>query len=67
MHQGQGQKIYDRIVYISDMITQEVTNLYEMFHVRSMLHRRAYQHKTTNIIEEMYSILFLYFNCHYYV
>jgi HD superfamily phosphohydrolase len=32
---------------------KEVTNLYEMFHTRSMLHRRAYQHKTSNIIEEM--------------
>ncbi|CAI7999436.1 Deoxynucleoside triphosphate triphosphohydrolase SAMHD1 [Geodia barretti] len=32
---------------------KEVTNIYEMFHTRSMLHRRAYQHKTSNIIEEM--------------
>jgi HD superfamily phosphohydrolase len=32
---------------------KEATNLYEMFHTRSMLHRRAYQHKTSNIIEEM--------------
>ena len=36
------------------LYVQEVTNLYEMFHTRSMLHRRAYQHKTSNIIEEMY-------------
>ena len=35
-------------------------NLYEMFHTRSMLHRRAYQHKTTNIIEQMYVLLMVY-------
>ena len=28
--------------------------MYEMFHTRSSLHRRAYQHKTCNIIEHMY-------------
>ncbi|CAI8021437.1 Deoxynucleoside triphosphate triphosphohydrolase SAMHD1, partial [Geodia barretti] len=32
---------------------KEVNNIYEMFHTRSMLHRKAYQHKTINIIEEM--------------
>jgi HD superfamily phosphohydrolase len=32
---------------------KEVSNLYEMFHTRSTLHRRAYQHKTSNIIELM--------------
>ncbi|NWV31472.1 SAMH1 triphosphohydrolase, partial [Grantiella picta] len=30
---------------------KEVGNLYEMFHTRNCLHRRAYQHKTGNIIE----------------
>jgi len=30
-----------------------VGNLYEMFHTRILLHRRAYQHKTSNIIEYM--------------
>uniref|UniRef100_A0A803V4E5 HD/PDEase domain-containing protein n=1 Tax=Ficedula albicollis TaxID=59894 RepID=A0A803V4E5_FICAL len=32
---------------------KEVGNLYEMFHTRNCLHRRAYQHKTGNIIEIM--------------
>ncbi|XP_071428809.1 deoxynucleoside triphosphate triphosphohydrolase SAMHD1 [Pithys albifrons albifrons] len=32
---------------------KEVGNLYEMFHTRNCLHRRAYQHKTGNIIELM--------------
>ncbi|NXH23582.1 SAMH1 triphosphohydrolase, partial [Myiagra hebetior] len=32
---------------------KEVGNLYEMFHTRYCLHRRAYQHKTGNIIEIM--------------
>lgn len=32
---------------------KEVGNLYDMFHTRSTLHRRAYQHKTTNIIDTM--------------
>lgn len=32
---------------------QEVGNLYDMFHTRNCLHRRAYQHKVGNIIETM--------------
>lgn len=32
---------------------QEVANLYDMFHTRNTLHRRAYQHKTSNVIELM--------------
>ncbi|XP_022802399.1 deoxynucleoside triphosphate triphosphohydrolase SAMHD1-like isoform X1 [Stylophora pistillata] len=32
---------------------KEDNNLYEMFHTRDSLHRRAYQHKTKNIIEIM--------------
>uniref|UniRef100_A0A7N6AY99 Deoxynucleoside triphosphate triphosphohydrolase SAMHD1 n=1 Tax=Anabas testudineus TaxID=64144 RepID=A0A7N6AY99_ANATE len=31
----------------------EVGNLYDMFHTRNCLHRRAYQHKVGNIIETM--------------
>uniref|UniRef100_A0A3Q4G9F9 HD domain-containing protein n=1 Tax=Neolamprologus brichardi TaxID=32507 RepID=A0A3Q4G9F9_NEOBR len=31
----------------------EVSNLYSMFQIRSLLHRTAYQHKTTRIIEVM--------------
>jgi HD superfamily phosphohydrolase len=32
---------------------KEVDNLYDMFHTRMLLHRRAYQHKTVKIIEYM--------------
>ncbi|CAI7935068.1 HD domain-containing protein [Podarcis lilfordi] len=32
---------------------KEVGNLYDMFHTRNCLHRRAYQHKISNIIETM--------------
>lgn len=32
---------------------QEVSNLYDMFHMRNCLHRRAYQHPVGNIIETM--------------
>ncbi|XP_007932933.1 deoxynucleoside triphosphate triphosphohydrolase SAMHD1-like [Orycteropus afer afer] len=32
---------------------KEVWNLYDMFHTRNCLHRRAYQHKVGNIIETM--------------
>lgn len=35
-------------------ILQEVGNLYDMFHTRMTLHRRAYQHQVNNIIETMY-------------
>ena len=42
---------YDLNVVI--LIHQEATNVYDMFHTRWMLHNRAYQHKTTNIIQLM--------------
>lgn len=32
---------------------KEAWNLYELFHTRYTLHKRAYQHKTANSIEEM--------------
>ncbi|CAL8392447.1 unnamed protein product [Gadus morhua 'NCC'] len=32
---------------------QEVGNLYDFFHTRNCLHRRAYQHKVKNIVETM--------------
>lgn len=32
---------------------KEVHNLYDMFHTKLLLHQRAYQHKTCNIIEYM--------------
>ncbi|XP_063739805.1 deoxynucleoside triphosphate triphosphohydrolase SAMHD1-like isoform X2 [Eleginops maclovinus] len=38
---------------------KEVGNLYDMFHTRNCLHRRAYQHKVSNIIEAMITEAFL--------
>ncbi|XP_051797322.1 deoxynucleoside triphosphate triphosphohydrolase SAMHD1-like [Acanthochromis polyacanthus] len=38
---------------------KEVGNLYDMFHTRNCLHRRAYQHKTNKNIEIMISDAFL--------
>ncbi|XP_036606116.1 deoxynucleoside triphosphate triphosphohydrolase SAMHD1 isoform X1 [Trichosurus vulpecula] len=38
---------------------KEVGNLYDMFHTRNCLHRRAYQHKVVNIIETMITEAFL--------
>jgi hypothetical protein len=35
-------------------IIQEAQDIYNMFYTRITLHRRAYQHKTNNIISEMY-------------
>ncbi|XP_060912848.1 deoxynucleoside triphosphate triphosphohydrolase SAMHD1 [Labrus mixtus] len=38
---------------------KEVGNLYDMFHTRNCLHRRAYQHKVGHIIETMITEAFL--------
>ncbi|CAL8276610.1 unnamed protein product [Boreogadus saida] len=38
---------------------QEVGNLYDFFHTRNCLHRRAYQHKVTNIVEAMITEAFV--------
>ncbi|XP_047445358.1 deoxynucleoside triphosphate triphosphohydrolase SAMHD1 [Mugil cephalus] len=38
---------------------KEVGDLYDMFHTRNCLHRRAYQHKVGNIIETMITEAFL--------
>ncbi|XP_071233637.1 deoxynucleoside triphosphate triphosphohydrolase SAMHD1-like isoform X2 [Salvelinus alpinus] len=38
---------------------KEVGNLYDMFHTRNCLHRRAYQHKVCNIIETMITEAFV--------
>lgn len=38
---------------------QEIENLYDMFHTRTSLHRRAYQHKVGNIIDIMITDAFL--------
>jgi HD superfamily phosphohydrolase len=35
---------------------KEVGNIYDMFYTRSNLHRRAYQHKTSNAIEMMWVV-----------
>ncbi|KAI3357662.1 hypothetical protein L3Q82_016071 [Scortum barcoo] len=39
--------------------TVEVANLYDMFHTRNCLHRRAYQHKVNKIMEIMIAEAFL--------
>ncbi|XP_033645631.1 deoxynucleoside triphosphate triphosphohydrolase SAMHD1-like [Asterias rubens] len=46
---------------------KEEGNLYDMFHTRYLLHRRAYQHKVTKIIEEMYVDALVKANGHYLV
>eukprot|EP00112_Aurelia_sp_Birch-Aquarium-sp1_P010337 Seg2212.4 transcript_id=Seg2212.4/GoldUCD/mRNA.D3Y31 product="Deoxynucleoside triphosphate triphosphohydrolase SAMHD1" protein_id=Seg2212.4/GoldUCD/D3Y31 len=38
---------------------KEAGTLYDMFHTRNSLHRRAYQHKTGKIIERMFSEILL--------
>ncbi|XP_007932932.1 deoxynucleoside triphosphate triphosphohydrolase SAMHD1-like [Orycteropus afer afer] len=38
---------------------KEAWNLYDMFHIRNCLHRRAYQHRVGNIIETMITDAFL--------
>ncbi|KAK9953967.1 hypothetical protein ABG768_016079 [Culter alburnus] len=38
---------------------KEVGNLYDLFHTRNCLHRRAYQHKVGNIIETMITEAFV--------
>ncbi|XP_012731943.2 deoxynucleoside triphosphate triphosphohydrolase SAMHD1 [Fundulus heteroclitus] len=43
---------------------KEVGNLYDMFHTRNCLHRRAYQHKVGNIIETMITEAFLKADSH---
>ncbi|XP_035766021.1 deoxynucleoside triphosphate triphosphohydrolase SAMHD1-like [Neolamprologus brichardi] len=43
---------------------KEVGNLYDMFHTRNCLHRRAYQHKVCNIIENMITEAFLKADTH---
>ncbi|XP_054651205.1 deoxynucleoside triphosphate triphosphohydrolase SAMHD1 isoform X2 [Dunckerocampus dactyliophorus] len=40
-------------------VENEVGNLYEMFHTRNCLHKRAYQHRVGNIIETMINEAFL--------
>ncbi|XP_049635415.1 deoxynucleoside triphosphate triphosphohydrolase SAMHD1 [Suncus etruscus] len=42
---------------------KEVGNLYDMFHTRNALHRRAYQHKISNIIDTMITDALLKADC----
>lgn len=42
-----------RVLIKSNLGFQEVGNLYDMFHMRNCLHRRAYQHPVGNVIEIM--------------
>jgi len=47
---------------MNDVSMQEAGNLYDMFYTRTVLHRRAYQHKTTIVIEHMsLSLALVYF------
>ncbi|XP_043984764.1 deoxynucleoside triphosphate triphosphohydrolase SAMHD1 [Gambusia affinis] len=46
---------------------KEVGNLYDMFHTRNCLHRRAYQHKVGNIIETMITEAFLKADPHIHI
>ncbi|ETE61363.1 SAM domain and HD domain-containing protein 1, partial [Ophiophagus hannah] len=55
---------FARVCKVKDMMhictrDKEVGNLYDMFHTRNCLHRRAYQHKVGNIIETMITNAFL--------
>ncbi|XP_066090499.1 deoxynucleoside triphosphate triphosphohydrolase SAMHD1 isoform X1 [Saccopteryx bilineata] len=49
---------FTRVCKVQDMMQictrdKEVMNLYDMFHTRNSLHRRAYQHRVGNIIDAM--------------
>lgn len=49
---------YARVLKVADELQicsryKEIGNLYDMFHTRNALHRRAYQHNVGNIIETM--------------
>uniref|UniRef100_A0A8V1A1J9 Deoxynucleoside triphosphate triphosphohydrolase SAMHD1 n=2 Tax=Gallus gallus TaxID=9031 RepID=A0A8V1A1J9_CHICK len=46
---------------------KEVGNLYDMFHTRNCLHRRAYQHKVGNIIEIMITEAFQKADCFFQI
>lgn len=51
---------------------QEAHNLYDLFHHRMMLHRRAYQNKTTTAVQLMYkhintSALKMLSHCYTYI
>uniref|UniRef100_A0A670XVC8 Deoxynucleoside triphosphate triphosphohydrolase SAMHD1 n=1 Tax=Pseudonaja textilis TaxID=8673 RepID=A0A670XVC8_PSETE len=55
---------FARVCEVKDMMhictrDKEVGNLYDMFHTRNCLYRRAYQHKVVNVIETMITDAFL--------
>ncbi|KAM8753761.1 deoxynucleoside triphosphate triphosphohydrolase SAMHD1-like [Acanthopagrus schlegelii] len=43
---------------------KEAVNIYDMFHTRYSLHKRAYQHKVNKIIETMITDAFVKADCH---
>ena len=48
--------VFNQVVYAgpwNDL--QDIGNMYSMFHTRSTLHQRAYKHKTTLAVEQMYA------------
>nr|KAF6358993.1 SAM and HD domain containing deoxynucleoside triphosphate triphosphohydrolase 1 [Pipistrellus kuhlii] len=59
----------DDVIFIKEQIIgppktpvkkqSEIGNLYDMFHTRASLHRRAYQHKVGNVIDMMITDAFL--------
>ncbi|XP_034352058.1 deoxynucleoside triphosphate triphosphohydrolase SAMHD1 isoform X2 [Arvicanthis niloticus] len=56
-------EVYDdeEMIWVKHICTREkeVGNLYDMFHTRNCLHRRAYQHKIGNLIDIMITEAFL--------
>ena len=45
------QYVIDSCIFV--ILFQEAFDMYQMFHMRHALHRKAYQHKTTHAIEIM--------------
>ena len=41
------------IIYLLCVYLQEANELYQLFHIRNQLYRKAYRHKTTVAVEEM--------------
>lgn len=58
-YENQDDKTFVRKVKHICTREKEVGNLYDMFHTRNCLHRRAYQHKVGNLIDIMITEAFL--------
>ncbi|XP_052040091.1 deoxynucleoside triphosphate triphosphohydrolase SAMHD1 isoform X2 [Apodemus sylvaticus] len=58
-YNNKGDKTFVRKVKHICTREKEVGNLYDMFHTRNCLHRRAYQHKVGNLIDIMITEAFL--------